>query len=93
MPKVKHGRENDGARHQRHEGVEHTDAHGFAGQGVLVAHVASEDLHGGDAEAQGKERLIHGRRDRRAESVFPDPIERRHQIERIPSAAPGSVRL
>ena len=74
-------RENDRSGHQRHKGVQHTDAHGLARQRVLVRHIASEDLHGGNAEAQGKERLIHGRRDRRAESVFPDPIERRHQIE------------
>ena len=35
-----------------HEGIQHTDTHGFAGQGVLVAHVAAEDLHGGDAQSE-----------------------------------------
>ena len=36
-----------------------------------IRHIASEDLHGGNAEAQGKERLIHGRGDRSRRGRFP----------------------
>ena len=43
-----------------HKGVQGTDVHGFAAQGVLAGHVAAEDFHGTNAQTQGKEGLIHG---------------------------------
>ena len=48
---------------------------------MLVAHVAAEDLHGGDAEREREERLIHRVGDETAEAVFADGIHRGDQIE------------
>ena len=75
------GRENDGARHEGHEGIQNTDADSLAGEGLLVAHVTAEDLHGADAQRQGEERLIHGVGDEAAEAVLPDGVHGGQQVE------------
>ena len=67
-------RENDGARHEGHEGIQNADADSLAGEGLLVAHVTAEDLHGADAQRQGEERLIHRVGDEAAETVLPDGV-------------------
>ena len=75
------GGENDGARHQGHEGVQGADADSLAGKGVLLAHIAAEDLHGGDAQREGEEGLVHGVGNEAAQAVLADGIHRGQQVE------------
>ena len=46
------------------------DTDGLAGKAVLLAHVAAEDLHGGDAEREREERLVESRAADGQEAVF-----------------------
>src|SRR5699024_10253063 len=75
------GRENDQAGHQSHKRVQRTDANGFAGERVFLGHVAAEDFHGRNAEAQGKESLVHGRRNHVAQTHFGSTLDVRQQVE------------
>ena len=75
------GGEDDRACHERDEGVQRADAHGLARQGLILRHVAAEDLHRGDAEAQREEGLVHGGGDYRAEADLAYRIYRGQQIE------------
>ena len=54
---------------------------GVAGESVILAHVAAEDLHGGDAEAQGEERLVHGGGDDGAKARLLCSLEIGQQVE------------
>ena len=56
----KAGGEDDKARHDRHEGIQQDDVHGFTQQGAIFVNIAAKDRHGTDAERQGEERLVHG---------------------------------
>ena len=87
------GGEDDRACHERDEGVQRADADGLAGRVWLLAHVAAEDLHRGNAEAQGEEGLVHGGGDYRCpESVLrTDALRRAAGRISVPSAAPGSA--
>ena len=75
------GREDDDAGHNGHKGIQGADAGGLAGEGVLPAHVASKDLHGGDAETEGKEGLIHGGGDDIPQAVGTDAFGGGEQVE------------
>ena len=75
------GGEDDETGHDRHECVQRADAHRFAGESVVVVHVAAEDLHGGNAETERKERLIHGVRDDVENADGADRVHVRAQIE------------
>ena len=75
------GREDDRARHQRDKGVERADTDCFAGKRVALRGVAAEDLHSGNAEAQGEKCLIHGACDDGAKTVFLHALCSRKQIE------------
>lgn len=44
-------------------------------------HIAAEDFHGGDAQAQGKEGLVHGGHDHIADADLRGPLKVRYQIE------------
>ena len=48
---------------------------------MLPAHVASKDLHGGDAETEGKEGLIHGGGDDIPQAVGTDAFGGGEQVE------------
>ena len=48
---------------------------------MLLAHVAAEDLHCGDAQAQGEEGLVHGVHDEGAEAVLVDAVKGGEQVE------------
>ena len=87
-PVAEAGGEDDEARRQRHEGIQAADAHAFAEQRVVLAHVAAENLHGGHAQAQGEERLVHGGADDAAKPRGPDVLGIGHQIE--PQPLPGA---
>ena len=73
--------EDDRAGHERNEGVERADADGLTGEGVVIGHVAAEDLHRGNAEREREECLIHRVGDEAAQAVFADGIHRGEQIE------------
>ena len=48
----------------------------FTGQRVVLAHIAAENLHGGNAQAQGEEGLVHGGGDHVANAhLFDGPPE------------------
>ena len=74
-------REDDRARHQRHQRVQRADAHGLARQGVLLAHIAAKDLHGRNAQAQGEKRLVHRVHNQVAQAIFADAVHRGQKIE------------
>ena len=74
-------RKDDDTGHDRHKGIQDADTGGFARKGMLTAHVAAEDLHCGDAEAEGKERLIHGGGNGIAQTVCTNALGRWQQIE------------
>lgn len=75
------GREDDQARTDGHEGVQPADADGFSAQGVIPGHEAAEDLHAGNAQAQGEEGLVHGGGDDLADALLRGAAEIRQQIE------------
>ena len=59
MPKEKQAGKMIKPRADGHKGVQHADAHGLTGQGKAAVHVAAENFHGGNAQAQGEEGLVH----------------------------------
>ena len=73
--------EDDRTGHERNEGVERADADGLTGEGVVIGHVAAEDLHRRNAEREREEGLIHRIGDEAAQTVFTDGIEGGEQIE------------
>ena len=75
------GGEDDQPGRDGDEGIQHTDAGAFAQQRVLFAHIATEDFHGGDAQAEGEERLVHGGGDDLAQADGLDRLKVGHQIE------------
>ena len=48
---------------------------------MFITHVAAEDFHGGDAQAQGEKRLIHGGGDDIAQAVLLDAVHGGQQVE------------
>ena len=48
---------------------------------MILGHVAAEDLHGRNAQAEGEERLVHGRRNHVAQSHFGRPLQIGQQVE------------
>ncbi|CDE11925.1 unknown [Ruminococcus sp. CAG:330] len=62
-------------------GVQNNDIDRFAQNPAILFQVAAKDLHGADADAQGKERLCHGSEQNRGKAVFKELSEVRHQIE------------
>ena len=75
------GREDDQAAHQRHKRVQRTDAQRLTGQRLLPGHIAAENLHCADAQAQRKERLVHRRSDYVAEARFFGPLPAGQQVK------------
>ena len=73
--------EDDRAGHERNERIERADADGLTGEGVIVGHVAAEDLHRRNAERECEEGLIHRVSDEAAQAVFTNGIERGEQVE------------
>ena len=67
---------------QGNEGVKTADPRAFTGQCVILAHVAAENLHGRNAQAQGEEGLVHGGGNHVANAHLFDGLpEVGHQIE------------
>mgnify|MGYP001861185040 CR=1 FL=1 len=75
------GREDDQAGADGHKGVQHTDAGGLAGQGVVAGHIAAEDFHGADAQAEGEEGLVHGCHNDIADALLHGAVPVRQQVE------------
>ncbi len=74
-------REDDQTGHDRYEGVQQADAHRLAGKRMLLIHIAAEDFHGSDTEAQRKERLVHSRCNDLAKSDVLHFIQAGNQVE------------
>ena len=65
----------------RNKGVQCTDANALAGEGVILAHIAAEDLHRSNTQTQGEEGLVHGGGDYAAPAVFFYGVQIGYQIE------------
>ena len=75
------GGENDETGHDCHKRVQRADAHRLAGERAVVVHIAAENLHGGNAETERKERLVHGIGDHVENADGADGVHVRAQIK------------
>ena len=80
--------EDDEASHQGYEGIQGADPGPLSGKGVVLAHIAAEDLHGGHTQAQGEEGLIHGGGNHVPQAYGLDILPIGHQIK--PHAGTGT---
>ena len=87
------GGEDDKARHNGHKGVQPADTGALAEKGVVLAHVAAEDLHGGNAQAQGEEGLVHSRGNNIAQAHGAYIVHVGYQVEgnALPGAGEGEA--
>ena len=79
--KGKAGRQHDHTGRDGYKGIQNTHVHRFPHEGSILAQVAAENSHGADAQAQGEERLVHGRYDHIHNASFGEPLPIRQQIE------------
>ena len=72
-----------------HKGVQPAYAGALTEQRVVLTHIAAENLHGCDAQAQGEKRLIHGRGNDIAQAYGTHIVHVGHQIKGDALLGPG----